>query len=400
MKWIACIAAVAAALSLAACGGGGSSEAPKVEVPQVEPAEPTQAERDAAEQERLERERQAREEQERLEQERREREAREQAEREAAERAAARLPFPLKAWNGTWYDPAKNITYYPAAFGTQHYGISRIPSPTASDAQHMPIYHDTGYGGGLGLEAPERRIFVGIDQGLKATDYFTVNGQVHSVVRSSGLSDLPAAGERGNIEVRHGRLSDGAGRAAVTAYLSDASTGRASIPRWQTLPEVRLVGTSTAAERQRLISAVQLVNAALPEGAELTMGTSSQARDEGIDVEFVDCYGPRHSCGGGTAASTEFSRSSNGRIEHSYIVFSRETFSYGIDRQTVILLAHEMMHSLGLSHVTPATFATIMEENRGDPSFRARRSASAALASLLDRSRGIASAVWTTRYWR
>lgn len=230
-----------------------------------------------------------------------------------------------------------------------HYSINGLPSLIAEDAQHMPVYRDGEH------------LFVGIDQGEKATDYFTLDGQVHSVVRSSGISDLPVAGERSDIEVRYGLLSDGAGRAAVAAYLGYASTGLASIPRWQRLPEVHLIGTSTASERQRLVAAVQLVNAALPEGAKLTIDTSSQARDEGIDVEFVDCYGPRHSCGGGTAASTEFGRSTNGRIEHSYIVFSRETFSYGDDRQTVILLAHELMHSLGLSHVSPTVFATIME---------------------------------------
>ena len=347
MRQIMCVAAVVAALSLAACGGGGGDSEP----PQVEPTEPTQAEREAAEQA-------AREEAERREQER--------LEREAAERAAARLAFPLEAWNGSWYDASRNITWTAAAFGTQHYGIAHVASQTASDAQHMPIYHDKGVGGGLGLEAPERRHFVGVDQGEKTTDYFTVNGQVHSVVRSSGLASLPVVSERDAIAVRHGRLSDGAGRAAVAAYLSDASRGRASIPRWQSPPEVRLVGTSTATERQRLVSAVQLVNAALPEGAKLTMGAFSDIPPEPrpygvIDVEFVDCYGARHSCGGGTAASTEFGRSSNGRMEHSYIVFSRETVSYGRERETVILLAHELMHSLGLSHVSPTTFATIME---------------------------------------
>lgn len=269
-------------------------------------------------------------------------------------RKADRLQFPLPAWTCDL-----SLEHIAGACGIDgpvdrpHFGIRDLPNQVAADAQHMPVYHDH--------DGDDRRIFVGVDQGLKATDYFTVNGQVHSVVRSSGLSDLPAVGERGDIEVRHGRLSDGAGRAAVAEYLRDASTGFASIPRWQSPPEIRLVGTSTAVERQRLISAVQLVNAALPESAKLTIGTSSQARDEGIDVEFVDCYGPRHSCGGGTAASTEFGRSSNGQIEHSYIVFSRETLSYGDDRQTVILLAHELMHSLGLSHVSPAAFATIME---------------------------------------
>ena len=234
-----------------------------------------------------------------------------------------------------------------------HYSIDGLSAPTAADAKHMPVYRDG------------RHLFVGVDQGSKATDYFTVNGQVHSIVRSSGLSNLPAVGERGDIQVRHGRLSDGAGRAAVAEYLSDASQGLASMPRWQNLPEVRLVGTSTAAERHRLIVAVQLVNSALPADTKLSVGASSEPRSDGIDVEFVDCYGARHTCGGGTAAVSTPIRISNAgdgeRVGDAHVYFSRETSSYGDHRETVILLAHELIHALGITnHVSP-DFATIME---------------------------------------
>ncbi len=45
----------------------------------------------------------------------------------------------------------------------------------------------------------------------------------------------------------------------------------------------------------------------------------------------------------------------------AHVYFSRETSSYGDERQTVILLAHELMHALGITnHVSP-DFATIME---------------------------------------
>ena len=234
-----------------------------------------------------------------------------------------------------------------------HYQIGGLPAPSAADAKHMPVYRDG------------ENLFVGVDQGRKATDYFTFGGQIHSVVRDSGLSDLPVVGEIDQIEVRHGRLSDGAGAAAVSEYLSDASRGFATVPRWQSLPEVRLVGASNAVERQRLIAAVQLVNAVLPAGAKLSVGTSSEPRHDGIDVEFVDCYGARHTCGGGTAAVSTPMRTSNAgdgtRVADAHVFFSRETHSYGDERQTVILLAHELMHALGVSqHVSP-TFATIME---------------------------------------
>lgn len=250
--------------------------------------------------------------------------------------------------------PDRDVTRLPFPYTPSgHHRTDGLPVPAAADAKHMPIYRDG------------RNLFVGVDQGTKATDYFTFNGQISSFVRSSGLANLPAVGERGNIEVRHGRLSDGAGRAAVVAYLSDASRGFRSIPRWQSLPEVRLVGVSTATERQRLIAAVQLVNAALPEGAKLTVGASSLERSSGIDVEFVDCWGARHTCGGGTAAASTPTRISNAgdgeRMEDAHVYFSRETYSYGDERQTVILLAHELMHALGITNHPSPDFVTIME---------------------------------------
>ena len=64
------------------------------------------------------------------------------------------------------------------------------------------------------------------------------------------------------------------------------------------------------------------------------------------------------------AASTPMRTSNAGdgtRVADAHVFFSRETHSYGDERQTVILLAHELMHALGVSqHVSP-TFATIME---------------------------------------
>ena len=316
-------ALVATLIALAACGGGGgSSPATMDPEPPVEPDEPMDPEPPV-----------------------------EPDPEPEPEPVVERLPFPLPEWMCAFAHIA-GACGIDGPIDRPHFGIWAVTDQAVDDAQHMPVYHDH--------DGNDRRIFVGVDQGLKATDYFTINGQVHSVVRDSGLSGLPAVAERGDVEVRYGRLSDGAGRAAVSAYLSDA-TRNAGLALWPEPPEVRLIGTSNARERQRLIAAVRLVNAALPVSARLTLGTSSEPREYGIDVEFVDCYGPRHSCGGGTAASTEYGRSSNGRIEHSYIVFSRETFSYGDDRQTVILLAHELMHSLGLSHVSSTTFATIME---------------------------------------
>ena len=309
-------------LLLAACGGGGGSNEP----PQVEPDDPPQTDPEMGDPQP---------------------DPDPEPEPEP-EPVVDLLPFPLAGWTGSY--PNGGATWFPDGVAVQHYSITDLPA--VGDAQHMPVYHDDWADSRVGApvdwlpQAPGRRIGVGVGQG------------------PGYIGGLPTAGRRGDIGLRHGRVSDGAGRAAVSNYLSEALG--TSVTRWPAPPEVRLIGTSNATERQRLLAAVQLLNAALPPDARLTTGAFSnippEPRADGvIDVEFVDCYGPRHSCGGGTAAATEFNRSSDGRIEHSYIVFSRQTNSYRDDRQTVILLAHELMHALGLQMHASPSFATILE---------------------------------------
>ena len=231
-----------------------------------------------------------------------------------------------------------------------HYALAGYP--VAGDAKHMPIYRDN------------ERLYVGVDQGDKWIDTFTVGNSIGRV--EHGLSGaLPAVGERGGIEVRHGRPSDGVGQQVVSWYLDEASEGFDSVPRWRQVPEVRLVGTSNARERRLVIAAVQLVNAALPESAKLSVGSSTEPRSDGIDIEFVDCWGARHSCGGGTAAASTPSRISNDgtgqRMADAHVYFSRETNSYPRDHEAVTLLAHELLHALGMTSHVSARFATIME---------------------------------------
>ena len=347
MRQIMCITAVAAALSLAACGGGGGSGAP----PQVEPTEPTQAEREAAEQaareqaerearEQAERERLAREEAERQERERLEREARERAEREAAERAAAMLPFPLEPWS---CDPT--LAHIPGACGGDtggrpHFGIWALPDADIADAKRSPISHDS--------DGNDRRIFVGVDQGTEH------------------IGSLPLVGERGAADIRFGTLNDGAGQAAVERYLSQVAPDRTT----RSSDSVRVIGASTQQDRNRVDAAVRMINAALPEDAKLTVdplrpdlslqhGMSGRTYfvtgDElpnTIHVEFV----PGRDPSGGTAAARSFDL-----IDKAYVAFFQGSNSYRNEREAVILLAHEIMHALGLGGHVSASFQSIMK---------------------------------------
>ena len=112
--------------------------------------------------------------------------------------------------------------------------------PAADDAKHMPVYRDN------------ERLYVGVDQGDKWIDTFTVGNTIARV--KHGLSGaLAVVGERGEVEVRHGRLSDGVGRQVVSWYLDEASSGYNSVPRWRHVPEVRLVGTPNTRDRRLVI---------------------------------------------------------------------------------------------------------------------------------------------------
>ena len=279
---------------------------------------------------------------------------------------AARLPFPLEGWSGSWYDAERNITWTRHAFETQHYGIMEIPAQPATNAQHMPIYHDDSCHPEIGvcpdalLTAPLRRLFVGADQG------------------TTHIGELSYVGSRNNVDVRHGRLDDGAGRETVVAYLQDSLAPDQIIRRYDTGPTVRLIGSASPNDAKKLTAAVQLVNAALPSSGKMSIGdampdfslahtvdaagrwfVSGEELDNTIHAEFV----PRAQFHGTAAATTWNNLDDSGEVhQNSYIQFSQGTNAYANDRQGVILLAHELLHALGIDGHVSLDFDSIMED--------------------------------------
>ena len=134
---------------------------------------------------------------------------------------------------------------------------------------------------------------------------------------------------------------------------------------------MRVIGPSTQRERNRVLAAVRLVNAALPEDSKISVdaprsGLSLQHTVSGntylrsgdeladtIHIEFV----PRRSSASGTGAATTWSSP-----DHAYVQFYTGSNSYRDDRQSVILLAHEIMHSIGIDLHVSQSFQTIMED--------------------------------------
>ncbi len=258
-----------------------------------------------------------------------------------------RLDFPLAGFNcldhygeGTDCD-----AYSPDGFDRDNiptYQTDALPKRTrGDDGLHMPIYHDHSQLFGIGVHDwgdNQRRIFVGADRG-------------------ESISRIPTAGTRGNTAVRHGVVSDGASSSELRSYLSESLGSSAT--RWETAPTVRITGSpdgqSTGDQVNWAVAAVELINAALPEDARMRIGGSSNRT---IDVRFRP-YTEFDAGVGGTTWNTL----NGSEITGSLIHLDADAFARGSHRHFVTLIAHELLHAYGLSHVS-SRFATLMASSR------------------------------------
>ena len=228
---------------------------------------------------------------------------------------------------------------------TGHYNVVNTPD---LGPRHLPIYRD------------DRHLLVGVDQG------------------ADHLGSLPEVTERDDYEVRYGRLNDGAGRAVLASYFSDGLDGDSVVRRYTSRPVVRVIGSATAQERQRVLAAVQLVNAALPEGLRMDVEAplpglslldtvndqgrrfvSGAERDGTIHVEFMPCAA-YYSCGTSGGTGWVHFNYADDTISNSYVQMARGVPAYRNPRWGVILLAHEILHALGLQGHAPVALDTIM----------------------------------------
>lgn len=263
-----------------------------------------------------------------------------------------RLPFPFAYVD----DPGTETLF------TRHYSTRNLPAVRSSEVENSPIYTDEilaseagpapfGQGGNTS------KIFVGVDQG--------------------DIGRLPVTGTRGDWELRFGQLNDGTGRNQLVAYLQDAFPG-AGVARWPQAPTVRIVGQASSLDERIVAATVQLINTALPERYKITMGSSLPEGVEATANTIRVRFAPVSPRGAGATTYNTISTSADGYsvVSASLIEFYRNTNVYadatgttgaGIAsiRRSVILLAHEMMHALGVDNHPSERYATILEGTAG-----------------------------------
>ena len=199
----------------------------------------------------------------------------------------------------------------------------------------MPVYHDD--------DGNNRRIFVGVDQGTQH------------------LGNLAVVGSRGDAAIRHGTLADGVGHSTVHRYLGEALGSQ--VRRYSSSPEVRVIGYASPDDMNRIVAAVRLVNAALPVASRLRVGTPlpnlNRRSVAGMEMENTIYIEFNRDRVGGTTWNTY----DGNRITNSFVELVQPGGRLGhrnVTRDAVILTAHELLHALGLGHVSP-DFDTIMD---------------------------------------
>ena len=232
----------------------------------------------------------------------------------------------------------------------------------ATEARQAPVYQD-----GLHL-------FVGIDQGAGTLAGMEAAGT--SSVQSSSLVITPdgaslvnidsttrtTVSDRGEFTVRHARQTDRSNSSAaqLQGYLEQAAqveqvtTGAPAVIRFSDPPVVQFGGVATAEDADRLLRAVQLVNAALPLEwrMDIQTGVPSEQTDPAthgtIYVDFIPgtAYGSHGSWG---EATTTYSQA-DGSIPYARIEISKAYRSLG-ELGATYVLAHELIHALGMGHV-------------------------------------------------
>ena len=234
-------------------------------------------------------------------------------------------------------------------------------------------------------------VMVGAEQNF--TDWGYV-GSAHQTRQS--IATLPAVSAEPSIDIRYGRVNDGAGPtelelrrffqqwmsdAAQEGYIGDPNLRHKAL-RYRTAPEVRLIGAPTELEIRETIAAVQTINSALPEAFKLTIGKtltglsfpSNRAdwnRENVIAIEYVDLQGGNVRTGGHSIATADNEYRPDGSIAWSHIRMTRAVDT-NLERHVMLpALVHELAHALGFAgHIDGFQIRSILRDNLSPEFFR------------------------------
>ena len=236
------------------------------------------------------------------------------------------LTYPLRAW------PQDHS-------GTQHYGTSKLPMQGVADGHRMPIYHDSSHFGEHGTEAPKRRIFVGIDQ-----------TKFH-------LRHHPIVSRRDNADVRYGKTTTDATIATMNLYRELHGGARIVYQRMRS-PTVRITSQATPHDIDRVVRAVQLVNAALPSESKITVspepfGPGDLREDANtiyinINSSVTQDYDNDDSNPNAIGSTWYLGATSSLMRIYTHQKENGATEADDTNRRTTMLLAHELIHALGV----------------------------------------------------
>ena len=364
MKLLNPYVALAFCTALAACGGGGGDPAPQTPPSNPPPTEPETTTPD---------------------------------ETARTFPVSGRLPLPINGCdpsdcNGHTRGQAIGslALHYQDQVRKQQVGLQSgagdaFPNPITVTAAHTSSAETPWYDNG---EIPV--VMVGSQQDI--VDWGWLNG-VHQT--REGLERLPVVRSEDAVDIRYGRLEDGAGARTLSrfwaSWIDDERTNYPGDPndygealRYRTPPVIQLIGSPTALERQETIAAVQAINAAMPDHFQLRIGAtktglsfpddrSAWNQENTISIEFVDLPDRRLAQNDSFAfADNEFR--SDGSIEWSYIRMGRDfghqtpgsTDNFGIRQDFVWTLTHELGHALGIyGHPDGFEFRTLMAHTGG-----------------------------------
>ena len=241
----------------------------------------------------------------------------------------------------------------------------------AEEALQAPVYHNGEY------------LFVGIDQGrdvLEKLGGSSDSSESTSRCTTGGCYSLTASSqvtgetdERGDWTLRYGEIQETRSlnhvEQGLRSYFHNTAqltrSGSPVVMRFEEAPSVKFGGAITSTDVARLTTVLQIINSALPHEWKLEMATGApeplpEDLTGSIYVEFLPKQGYQEAVDSSSLGSATVSYSAvSAEIPHAHVQINR-TYAKNGETEAAIVLAHELIHSLGIGHATLGMSSVMM----------------------------------------